>query len=429
MLPIKTLIYLVFFVSCSGLSVFYTPVIGVYGYLAAYNINPLSQWWGDYLPVWAQRYSFVLAASVAIGTVINFKKLKFRSILDRQELLLILFWLTVVFSYFLGQGYSETLEYIIFKVSKFTLIILIASHAVTRLNHYEGLLWVLIISGFWLSSELFFGAGSFRGARFHSGVGGSDFSEGNFLAVHFGMLVPILGIMILKGNWKIRLFCCAGAVFLLNSIILIRSRAIFLALFLGAVFTFFYAFKIRSYRNFIIIMLCVAAAGAFFLTNEHFWERMATIDTQNNEERDVSAQNRLIAWDGAWQMAKDFPLGVGAGNFFDHIGRYYPALEGRDTHNTYFRCLAELGFHGLFVLILLILNAYWILSRIHKTAVEFEEKLRSRIQLHVYALKTAMVVYLIAAMFISSTYIEEFYWLLLFPVFLKRSVENEIDTA
>ena len=429
MLPIKTLIYLFFFVSCCGLSVFYTPVIGVYGYLAAYNINPLSQWWGNYLPAWAERYSFILAACIAIGTIINFNKLKFKSLLDRQEVLLILFWLVVVFSNFLGQGYSETQEYIIFKVSKFSLIILVASHVVTRLKHYDGLLWVLIISGFWLSSELFFGAGSFRGARFHGGVGGSDFGEGNFLAAHFGMLVPMLGIMILKGNWKTRLLCCAGAVFLLNAIVLIRSRGAFLALFLGAVVTFFYSFKIESYRKLILVMLCIAAAGGISLTNVYFWERMTTIGTQDDGKRDVSAQHRLMAWDGAWQMAKDFPLGVGAGNFFDHIGRYYPVLEGRDTHNTYFRCLAELGFHGLFVLILLILNAYWMLSRIHKTAAVFEKKLRSRIQLYVYAMKTAMVIYLTAAIFISSTYIEELYWLLLFPVFLKRSVENEMETA
>jgi len=45
---------------------------------------------------------------------------------------------------------------------------------------------------------------------------------------------------------------------------------------------------------------------------------------------------------------------------------------------------------------------------------------------HIYALKIALIVYLVAGIFITHTYIEEFYWLLMFPVFLKRSVENAI---
>lgn len=428
MLPLKTILYLMFFVSCCSTSLIYSPVIGVYGYIASYNINPLSQWWGYYLPFWAERYSFILAASVAIGAVLHFNKLKFQKLIDRQEMLLILFWIVVLLSSVFGQGQSEIMDYTLLKVSKFTLIILISSHIITRLNHYEGYLWVLIISGFFLSSELFFGGGTFIGARFQGGVGGSDFGEGNFLAAHFGMLIPIIGIQILKGNWKIKLICCIGAAFILNSIIMVRSRGILLGLLMGGVFSFFYLLKLKSYRKQFLILLIIAAIGAVSLTNEQFWVRMGTINVEQNTERDTSAENRLLAWQGALQMVIDYPLGVGAGNFFQHIGSYFPELAGRDTHNTYLRCLSELGYHGLFVLLLMILNAYWTLSFTHKMAGNFENELKNKVYLHVYAIKTSLIVYLVAAIFISTTYIEEFHWLLMTPVFLKRSVENELTS-
>jgi len=35
----------------------------------------------------------------------------------------------------------------------------------------------------------------FSGGRLDVGIGGSDFSEGNFLGAHFAMLLPFLGAM------------------------------------------------------------------------------------------------------------------------------------------------------------------------------------------------------------------------------------------
>ena len=66
-MPIKTIIYLVLFCSTILGGILYNPIICVYGYIAAYNVNPLQQWWGDFLPVWASRYSMILSISIAAG--------------------------------------------------------------------------------------------------------------------------------------------------------------------------------------------------------------------------------------------------------------------------------------------------------------------------------------------------------------------------
>jgi O-antigen ligase len=124
-------------------------------------------------------------------------------------------------------------------------------------------------------------------------------------------------------------------------------------------------------------------------------------------------------------MVSDHPLGVGEGNFKNVIFRYNPDDPGRDTHNTFLRCLAELGIQGGIIFVLLIANAFRMLFSIKINIQDLPNK--EDFVWHIYALQLALIIYLSAGMFITQTYIEELYWLLMFPLFLKRSVENEID--
>ena len=122
----------------------------------------------------------------------------------------------------LGQGYNPA-DSNAMKMAKIVLVLLMASHIITTLPRFEAMVWVLIISGFLLGYETFTAPDSmFRGARFQSGVGGSDFKEGNFLGVHFAMLLPFMGIVFLKGNWKARAVCLVSGVMAVNAIILCR---------------------------------------------------------------------------------------------------------------------------------------------------------------------------------------------------------------
>ena len=84
--------------------------------------------------------------------------------------------------------------------------------------------------------------------------------------------------------------------------------------------------------------------------------------------------------------------------------------------------MAELGVQGLAVMLLLMLNAFKILSRIRKDAVLLKDK--EDVLLSVYALQVALVIFFVASLFITETYIEKFYWLLMMPLFLQRAVTN-----
>ena len=387
-----------------------------------YNINPVAHWWGSPLVDWGIRYSLLLAVATGLGIILHRSKLKFKKLFESQEILLVIFLGVVWLSIPLGLGFaSEELNAV--KMSKIVIILLMASHVITSLRRYEAIVWTLIMAGLYLGVESYVAPDwMFRGGRLDVGIGGSDFSESNFLGAHFAMLLPFLGIMFIKGGWKSKGLCLVSGVFVINSIILCRSRGIFLAILVGIISAI--VFSIPRQRTKILLGIVIAIIGAIFLTDPGFWMRMEQIDT-DTAQMEGSARKRLMAWEASLSMASDYPLGVGEGNFKTYIGLYDPGLEGRDTHNTFLRCLTELGVQGAFILLLLIGNAFWILFRLKKKIQGLPEN--ADFLWHIYASKIALIIYLVAGIFITHTYTEEFYWLLIYPLFLKRSIEGEIE--
>ena len=421
MLPLKTILYLILLFGSIIGSLGYHPMIGLMGYVVTYNINPAGYWWGSIPLSWGLRYSLLIGIATIAGVVIHRSKLKFDKLFESQEILLILFLVIIWFSLLIGLGVDDECMSLTIKMSKVTIILLLASHIITDLNKYRILMWVLIISGLYLGYEMYNAVeGMFRGGRFHAGIGGSDFSEGNFLGAHFAMIIPLIGIMFIRSGWKSKLISLVSGALVVNSIIMIRSRGIFIAIAAGTVATVM--FSVHGKRLKISVLLCIGLFGMFSLTDSGFWTRMQTIET-NETEMDSSSSGRMLAWKAALGMVSDYPLGIGVGNYKKYVGQYNPDIPGKDTHNTLFRCLAELGIQGASVLLLLVVNAFRILSKIRKNIDQLPNK--EEFIWHVYALRIALIIYIVAGITLTHTYIEEFYWLLMFPVFLKRSVENE----
>ncbi|MEF1282512.1 O-antigen ligase family protein [Vibrio sp. M250220] len=74
---------------------------------------------------------------------------------------------------------------------------------------------------------------------------------------------------------------------------------------------------------------------------------------------DASAMGRLYAWEAAFKMALDHPLtGVGLNNFYANYFFYSPHWDGLNhaVHSTWFGVLAETGFLGLLVFIIMIVS-------------------------------------------------------------------------
>ena len=422
MLPLKTILYLILLSGTTIGSIAYHPLIGLMGYVVTYNINPAGHWWGSITLSWGLRYSLFLGVATVFGVVIHRSKLRFNKLFESQEILLIIFSLIIWLSLPLGLGVNDGMLFAI-KMSKVTIILLLASHIITDLKKYRIFIWVLIISGFYLGYETYNAPqGMFGGGRFQSGIGGSDFRDGNFLGAHFAMLLPFIGVEFIRGNWKSKLICLVSCAFVVNSIILTRSRGVFLAIAVGVVAAFL--FSIHGKRLKISILLCIGILGMFSLTDSGFWTRMQTIET-NESKMDSASMGRILAWKAAVSMVSDYPLGIGVGNFTKYVGQHDPDIPGVDTHNTFLRCLAELGIQGFVVLALLIANAFRILERLRKQVKGWSNEMD--FEWYIYGVKIAIIIFLTCGITMTQTYIEELYWLLILPVFLQRSVENEAE--
>lgn len=424
MFSIKVALYLISLLFCMAGSVAYHPLIGVIGYLLSYNINPADQWWGSSLAAWGIRYSLFLAVATGIGMVVHRSKLNFNRLLESQETLLIIFLGIIWLSILLGFGFNPEDSNAI-KMTKVAIILLIATHIVTDLKQYEVVIWTLILSGMYLAYETYNAPDwMFTEGRFDTGVGGSDFAEGNFLAAHFGMLLPFIGIMFFNSAWKGKAICLVSGILAVNAVVLTRSRGVFLGCIAGALAAVI--FSVAGKRRQIILGIMVGLIGVSVLTDPGFWVRMSTISVESSQMGDSSVQGRILAWEAALSMAADHPMGIGEGNFKKYVGQYNPDIPGKDTHNTFLRCLAELGIQGFVVLVLLTVNAFRILRRVRNQVRGWANE--ADFQWHIFGLKVSLVIFLSASMFVTETYIEEFYWLLFFPVMLQRAADNQMDT-
>lgn len=420
-MPIKTILFMAGSVVALIGSVVVHPFIGLAGYLLSYNINPTSFWWGQNLPGLFQRSSLIFTIACLLGMIIHWSKLKFKSFINKQEVYLILYILVICLSTVVGVQ-TEMLGYNTEKMVKVSIILLMASHLVTDFKLYKIMTWLYVFSAFVSAYEIYSSSSLvLSGGRLHVGVGGGDFREGNFLALHYIMIFPWVGIYFLTGKWKEKLFCMATAAFCLNTLILIKSRGSFLAIGAGIIYTLLVVGK--QYRNKIIMLLVIAAAMFVYLSDASFWTRMDTIDVEGSA-MDKSSSTRLVAWQVAIEMFKDYPLGAGEGNFKVLGDGYNPDLGGHDTHNTFFRCLSELGIFGITLLLLMIQNAFSMLKKIRKK-LDLRTQIGQEYSLHIFALRTSLVMYLVGTMFVSHTYVEEIYWLLMLPLFLQRCYENE----
>jgi O-antigen ligase len=121
------------------------------------------------------------------------------------------------------------------------------------------------------------------------------------------------------------------------------------------------------------------------------------------------------------QMAADYPLGIGIGNFHEVVKEYVPGLQiERSAHSSYFVCLAELGYLGITLLLLLLVVVLRRLRRVQKEANRIDSEIifemggrtaRFHLGWHAMALQASLVAYAAGGIFTTRLWTEGF-WIL-----------------
>jgi len=161
-----------------------------------------------------------------------------------------------------------------------------------------------------------------------------------------------------------------GIVFFSLETAFMASRAGFLALFLFYAVFVFYVF--RNGKNRKKAILVIASSFISFILLFFSFTPIKTrakeaiknskdITEVKKEEKVASTSERIVSWQTAWEIAKDYPLGVGTGNWKSHFneryllkGANFAAEHSHPAHNAYLQILVEWGWLGLLSLLSLL---------------------------------------------------------------------------
>jgi probable O-glycosylation ligase (exosortase A-associated) len=166
---------------------------------------------------------------------------------------------------------------------------------------------------------------------------------------------------------------------------------------------------IRSPRKF----RALAVIGAMVLLvstvmPQKFWDRMYTIVAPTGE-LDESAQGRLHFWRVAVRMADARPfVGVGFNGFRPSYTSYDTSRgefgEDRSPHSVWFGLLAELGYPGLGLFVLILFLAIRTCRRVRRMARD--DPSRADLGRYATAIETSLIVHAVGGTFLPGQYSE-----------------------
>jgi O-antigen ligase len=420
------LVLILFAVGCLG--AFYAPIVGVVAYLLHYHISPEQQWWGTGLRGSWLRMSLFLALFTGASAWVHRDSLRMgRPFLRGLEKMLLVFlgvvWLSKLLGVLAGAGGGESgIDPPEIKMIKVAIFALILTHVATTARRVRWVLWAFVIGALYLG----YSAYTAPAWRFASGgrlelLGGGDFHDANALAGHMAMLLPLIGVLLLRTNWVARVVCLAAGALAVNTVVLTRSRGAFVAMAGGMAAAVFLAPK-RG-RKLVAVCVVLACIGSVRLMDPAFWSRASTI-TASEGERDTSAQSRLDLWKASIRIFAGHPLGIGVGRFPSQIGMYLPNYPGKDAHNTFVLCYCELGIQGIVVFLAILALSAGALRRSRKVLADRTDPQGQDLLWFNFGMSVSLVILLLRFMTMSRLYSEGTWLVLLLPVCLLRAQAN-----
>lgn len=395
----------------------FNPFVGVLAWYWLAYFNPQRLSWG-----FIQQVPVALA--IAAPTIVGFFFTKRRTppYLTTETLLLVVLWIwfvvttaTVYYSPLYFSHFDQTL-FRLKDVSKILGMTFLTLMLITERNRLR---WLCLVTGGT------FGVLAVKGAIFATLSGGGQVSgpantsigDNNDFAMAMNMILPLLGAVYATETRKIiRIASAFAFVCGIICIVFTYSRGGFVGL---AVVMLAMAWKSKQ-RVAGIVGLVLLASALLFLTPDSWLQRMNTIP--NAAETDSSAQARIIAWRFATLLALDSPItGGGFDTFTMDLYNHY-GFE-RDialvAHSIWFQTLAEQGFVGLALFLLLLGSCLVSTFRIshkyrhdHDPELQFLAKYADMIQISILA-------YCASGTFLAKAYFDLFYELVSIVIALK----------
>ena len=387
------------------------PFYALLCYLANAYFRPEDWVWGDF--VRSLRLSFVIGLYVIVSTVVS----RHRFVWNGRIVLLWSFLLLAFLSSLLSEHSTYSWPYMI----EFVKVIVMTHLIVTLTDDFAKFRLV--------SLTIVLGLGLEQGKQgwFYllASPGGANnnpvafLGDNNGTAVGMLMLVPLAGLVMqtTQNKWVKRFFggLLIGCIYRALST---YSRGGFLAaIAMGGVWILRTHHKIRNLLGVLVVLVIVLPA-----LPDTFWNRMGTIRTYEEEE-DKSAIGRLHFWSVAGAMATRNPiLGIGF-NSYNNAYDAYDVSAGkygndRSVHSSFFGVLAELGYVGLFLYVLILLSAFRACAYVRRVA----SRNGALVDLGkgAVAIQTSLVAFVVGGSFVSFQYNEILWHVIGLSMVLRR---------
>lgn len=323
------------------------PYIGTLGWVLFGVMNPHRLTWG---PAFNFQFSLVIALVTLAATLMTREHKQMKGGLPAVLLLVLLGWATL--NAMLGFNPPRAFDYLdrVLKTVLFIWLILLLMNTRQQVNWLLGTL-VFSIGFYGVKGGIFVLATG--GAYRVTGPDNSMVAGNNELAVALIITIPIMYYFTQQMRRALhRNLMLAALGICALSVIGSYSRGALLGIIaMGALLW------LRSQHKALIGMAILATVFVAIPFMPDAWmDRMRTIETH---EEDASASYRLVAWETAYNLAKDrFPLGGGFEYETPEASLKYSPLPDlvMVPHSIYFQTLGGLGFIGLGLLF-----TFWLL--------------------------------------------------------------------
>ncbi len=142
---------------------------------------------------------------------------------------------------------------------------------------------------------------------------------------------------------------------------------------------------------------------------------------------DESAMGRIYAWQAAFNMAMAHPFtGVGLDNFYANYYFYSPHWDGKNhaVHSTWFQVLAETGFLGFILFLVLVVTAFRCVQRSLSLLENFKDSSVQQLRIAGNALYSGLVGFCVSGTFLTQGFIWPFYILLGLSIALHKTIQH-----
>jgi probable O-glycosylation ligase (exosortase A-associated) len=388
--------------------IFKRPIVGALAYAVVSLMNPHRLTYG---PAFSFPFAMLLCVITLASMLVSKEKKKFPVTAPVVILTIFCVWMTITAMFALEPGlvWDEWT-----RVMKTMLMVMVTLMAVRTASDVKVLALTVALSlGFW----------GFKGGIFtilsggHSGMlgpSGTHIGDNNTLALALVTTVPLLVFLVsqVQTKWLKR---GAVALTVLTAVAALGSYSRGALLGATAMSGFLWLKSNSKAKTGIVILL--VAPLIYMSMPEQWTSRMHSID---NYQEDASAMGRINSWQFAINIANHFPMGGGYMVFTPHMFQSYaPHPESfHVAHSIYFQVLAEHGYFGLLLFLLLFLVTWRTASRINKHCRDKPElgwaaNLARMCQV-------SIIGYLVAGAFLSLAYYDLIYYIIAIVVALEK---------